>query len=140
MTSIELKEFSFLYILINKPEFIKNNFHLIENVKLFTNENKTLFEALVKQSNNFTDFNLENFDIDRSLIERVLKFSSIKNIWDKNSNDDEKIASILGEILRDLKNYELELRIQDLEEKFSKDLSEDTFNQLKELKKIQNLN
>ena len=140
LTSIELKEFSFLYILINKPEFIKNNFHLIENVKLFTNENKTLFEALVKQSNNFTDFNLENFDIDRSLIERVLKFSSIKNIWDKNSNDDEKIASILGEILRDLKNYELELRIQDLEEKFSKDLSEDTFNQLKELKKIQNLN
>ena len=140
LTSIELKEFSFLYILINKPEFIKNNFHLIENVKLFTNENKTLFKALVKQSNNFTEFNLENFDIDKSLIERVFKFSSIKNIWDKNSNDDEKIASILGEILRDLKNYELELRIQDLEEKFSKDLSEDTFNELKELKKMQNLN
>ena len=46
----------------------------------------------------------------------------------------------MGEITRDLKNYELELRIQDLEEKFSKDLSEDTFNQLKELKKMQNLN
>ena len=39
-----------------------------------------------------------------------------------------------------IKNYELEIRIQDLEEKFSKDLSEDTFNQLKELKKLQNLN
>jgi len=58
----------------------------------------------------------------------------------KNFNDDEKILEILSEIIRDLKNYELEIRIQDLEEKFSKDLSEDTFNQLKELKKLQNLN
>ena len=55
-------------------------------------------------------------------------------------DDDEKIENILTEVIRDLKNYELEIRIQDLEEKFSKDLSEDTFNQLKELKKLQNLN
>ena len=54
----------------------------------------------------------------------------------KNSHDAEKILSILSEVLRDLKNHELEIRIQDLEEKFSQDLSEDTFNQLKELKKI----
>ena len=64
----------------------------------------------------------------------------LKNIWDKSSNDDEKLENILNEVIRDLKNYELEIRIQDLEEKFSKDLSEDTFNQLKELKKLQNLN
>ena len=51
-----------------------------------------------------------------------------------------KLENIISEIIRDLKNYELEIRIQDLEEKFSKDLSEDTFNQLKELKKLQNLN
>tara|TARA_B100001121_G_scaffold152120_1_gene132951 strand:- start:1950 stop:3725 length:1776 start_codon:yes stop_codon:yes gene_type:complete len=140
LTSIELKEFSFLYILIKKPEFIENNFYLIENVKLFTNENKTLFDALVTQSNNFKKFNLSNFDIDTNLIDRVLRFAPIKNIGDKNLNDNEKIISIMGEITRDLKNYELELRIQDLEEKFSKDLSEDTFNQLKELKKMQNLN
>ena len=55
-------------------------------------------------------------------------------------NDDEKIEKIFNEVLRDLKNHELEIRIQDLEEKFSNDLSEDTFNQLKELKKLQNLN
>ena len=62
-----------------------------------------------------------------------------KNIWNKTSKD-EKIESILNEVIRDLKNYELEIRILDLEEKFSKDLSEDTFNELKELKKLQNLN
>ena len=43
-------------------------------------------------------------------------------------------------IIRDLKNYELELRIADLESKFSKDLSETTFNELKELKKQQKTN
>ncbi len=140
LTSIEIKEFSFLYILLNKPEFIKNNFHLIENVRLFSNENKTLYEALIKQSNNFEDFNLNKLDIDKNLIDRVFKYASIKNIWEKSLNDEEKIENILTEVLRDLKNYELELRILDLEDKFSKDLSEDTFNKLKELKKLKNVN
>ena len=140
LTPIELKEFSFLFILINKPNFVRENFHLIENVKLFTNENKILFEALKTQSNNFRDFDLTKFDIDRNLIDRVLKYASIKNIWENSSKDDEKIEAIISEVSRDLKNYELEIRIQDLEEKFSQDLSEDTFNKLKELKKLQNLN
>ena len=92
------------------------------------------------QSNNFRDFDLTKFDIDRNLIDRVLKYASIKNIWENSSKDDEKIEAIISEVSRDLKNYELEIRIQDLEEKFSQDLSEDTFNKLKELKKLQNLN
>ena len=140
LTLIEMKEFSFLYILLKKPEFIRDNFQLIENVKLFSTENKILFDAILKQTENFTKFDISNLDVDKNLIDRVYKYASIKNIWEKNSQDDEKILSILSEVLRDLKNHELEIRIQDLEEKFSQDLSEDTFNQLKELKKLQNLN
>ena len=140
MNPITFEEFSFLYILLNKPEFIRNNLHLIENVKLFTNENKTLFEGIISQSNNFEQFNMDKFSIDKNLIDRVFKYASVKNILDKIIVDDEKVENILNEVVRDLKNYELEIRIQDLEEKFSKDLSEDTFNQLKELKKLQNLN
>ena len=83
---------------------------------------------------------MDKFSIDKNLIDRVFKYASVKNILDKNTVDDEKVENILSEVVRDLKNYELEIRIQDLEEKFSKDLSEDTFNQLKELKKLQNLN
>ena len=140
LSSIEIKEFSFLFIIINRPDFIRDNFHLIENVKLFTNENKIIFETILKKSNFFKETDITKLNIDKNLIDRVLKYASIKNIWDKNSNDDEKIENILTEVVRDLKNHELEIRIQDLEEKFSKDLSEDTFNQLKELKKLQNLN
>ena len=42
---------------------------------------------------------------------------------------------LLEDIIRDLNNLDLEFRIQELESKFSKDLSEVTFNELKELKK-----
>ena len=101
---------------------------------------EVLFDELIKQTNKFEKYNIENLDLDKNLIDRVYKYASIKNIWNKNSEDNEKVENILNEVLRDLKNYELEKRIQDLEDKFSQDLSEDTFNQLKELKKLQNLN
>ncbi len=140
LKAIDLKEFSFLYILLKKPELIKVNFNLIENVKLFSNENKLVFSEILSQSNNFEITDLENIDVDKSLIERVLKYASIKHIMIKNFNDDEKILEILSELIRDLKNYELEIRIEELESRFSEDLSEVTFNELKELKKQQKTN
>ena len=83
---------------------------------------------------------LKILNVDKNLIERVLKYASIKHIMIKNFNDDEKILEILSELIRDLKNYELEIRIEELESRFSKDLSEVTFNELKELKKLQKIN
>ena len=74
------------------------------------------------------------------MIDRVFKYASIKHILAKNLNDDQKILEILSELIRDLKNHELELRIIDLESKFSEDLSEATFKELKELKKLQKIN
>ena len=60
--------------------------------------------------------------------------------YKKKSNKDHEIIELLEDIARDLNNYDLEFRIQELESKFSKDLSESTFNELKELKKKQNIN
>ncbi len=140
LSAIDIKEFSFLYILLKKPELIKDNFNLIENVKLFSSENKLLLKEIIDQTNNFENTNLESVKIDQGLIERVLKYASIKHILFKNLDDDQKILEILSELIRDLKNYELELRIMDLESRFSKDLSETTFNELKELKKQQKIN
>ncbi len=140
LSAIDIKEFSFLYILLKKPELIRDNFNLIENVKLFSNENKLFLEEILSQSNKFQITDFEDFNIDQNLIERVLKYASIKHIVLKNFNDDVKILEILSEILRDLKNHELEIRIEELESRFSKDLSEVTFNELKELKKQQKIN
>ena len=50
------------------------------------------------------------------------------------------MIELLNDISKDLFNHDLELRIQELESKFSKDLSESTFNKLKELKNERKIN
>jgi len=140
LKSFEIKEFSFLYILLKKPKLINRNIHLIDNVKLYSPENKLVFEKILEQSQNFTNFEVSNLEIDKNLISRIMNYASVKHIIQKNINNDEKILEIFSEVIQDLKNYELEQRIMDLESKFSQDLSEDTFNELKELKKLQKVN
>ena len=140
LKSYEIKEFSFLYIILNKPELIYQNFHLINNVKLYSNENKQLYNEILNQSENLSNLNIEKLKVDKHLIDRVINYASIKHLVSKYSNDNDKILEIFSEVIQDLKGYELEQRILDLESKFSKDLSEDTFNELKALKKLQKIN
>ena len=83
---------------------------------------------------------IKDLNIDNKLIEKINKFAPIKHILKIQSNNDQKIIELLEDISRDLMNYDLEYRIQELESKFSIDMSETTFNELKELKKKQNLN
>ncbi|MDA9898754.1 DNA primase, partial [Candidatus Pelagibacter ubique] len=61
-------------------------------------------------------------------------------ILNNHQNDQNKMFELLDEVSRDLKNYDLEFRIEELESKFSKDLSESTFNEIRELKKQKNIN
>ena len=77
----------------------------------------------------------DQFPIDPQLIEKIFKFASIKHILNNHQNDQDKMFELLEEVTRDLKNYDLEFRIEELESKFSKDLSESTFNEIRELKK-----
>ena len=140
LSPIELKEFSFLYLVLDNIELIKNNTKLIENVKIFTKENKLVFDEFVSNLKNKEEFSFDNLSIDKQLIDRIFKFASIKHIVKKNKSNDQQIIDLLEEIIRDLKNYELEFRIEKLESKFSKDLSESTFNELRELKKLQKTN
>ena len=140
LKSYEIKEFSFLYIILNKSELINQNFHLINNVKLYSNENKQLYKEILNQSENLSNLNIEKLKVDKHLIDRVINYASIKHLVSKYSNDNDKILEIFSEVIQDLKSYELEQRILDLESKFSKDLSEDTFNELKALKKLQKIN
>ena len=83
---------------------------------------------------------IKDLSIDSQLIDKIFKFASIKHILNNNQNNHDKIFDLFEEITRDLKNYELELRIEELESKFAKDLSESTFDEIKELKKLQNIN
>ena len=140
LTGIELKEFSLLYLIINNLKLIQENIHLINNIKLFTDINKQIFETIVSKLNSDEHITFDKLDIDSQLIDKINKFASIKHILKNKSKNDHEIIELLEDIARDLNNYDLEFRIQELESKFSKDLSETTFNELKELKKKQNIN
>ena len=129
-----------LYVVLNNLEIIKQNIHLVENIKIFTEENKIVFDKIFKELSKNESLNLEDLEIDQQILDKILKFASIKHILNINKNDDQKVLDILEELKRDIKNYELERRIEELESKFSKDLSETTFNEIKELKKLQKSN
>ena len=135
LSSIELKEFSFLFLIMNNLQLIKENTHLIENVKLFTDINKQIFNKIISKIKRDPNIEMNSLDIDIQLIDKINKFAPIKHILKNKSDNDYEIIELLDDIMRDLNNYDLEFRIQELESKFSKDLSEATFNELKELKK-----
>ena len=140
LSGVELKEFSLLYLIINNLDIFQENIHLIENLKLFTDENKLIFETVLSKLKSGEKFVIEEIGIDSQLIDKINKFASIKHIMNNNQNNQEKMFELLEEISRDLKNYDLEFRIEELESKFSKDLSESTFNEIRELKKQKNIN
>ena len=140
ISQIEIKEFSLLYLILNNLKIFQENVHLIEKIKLFTTENKLVFDAVLSRLKNDDKFMIDDLSIDSQLIDKIFKFASIKHILNNYKNNRDKIFYLLEEIVKDLKNYELEHRIEELESKFAKDLSESTFNEIKELKKSQNIN
>ena len=137
---IEIKEYSFLCLIIKNLKFFVENSNLIKDVKLFTKENVLVFEKLFDEIENKNVQDLKELSIDKQILDKILKFSSIKYLLNDDNIDQEKIEVFLDEIKRDLKHHELELRIEELEAKFSKDFNENTFNELKELKKLQKIN
>jgi len=140
LSSIEIKEFSFLYLIINNLALVKNNLNLLENVKLFSNENKIIYDSILKNLLSEQKASASNLSLDPQILNKISKFASIKHILNKLEKDEFKVLELLEEIIRDIKNYELEIRIEELESKFSQDLNENTFNEIKELKKLQKIN
>ena len=126
--------------MINNLNLIQSNIHLIENIKLFTEVNKKIFNQIIEVLKSENQIAVQDLNLDSQIIEKINKFAPIKYILKNNSEDEQKIIELLEDISRDLMNYDLEFRIQELESKFSVDMSESTFNELKELKKKQNLN
>jgi len=140
LSSVELKEFSLLYLIMNNLETFKENIHLIENIKLFSEENKLIFETVLLKLKTGEKFTIDEIGIDLLLIDKINKFASIKHILNNNQNNQDKMFELLEEISKDLEDYKKEFEIEVLESKFSKDLSESTFNEIRELKKQKNIN
>ena len=136
-SSTEIKEFSLLYIILNNLDFFYHRLDLLNDVSFFSNENKILFE-LIEHSLKNNDY--DNISIDKKFLNNINKFATVKHIVKKNDENHSKLSDIFDDIKKDLKTYSLELRIEELESKFAEDFSQNTFDEIKRLKKEQNIN
>ena len=136
-SSIEIKEFSLIYIILNNLDFFYHRLDLLDNLSFFSQENKILFQ-LINQS--LKNGNYNNLDIDKKLLDNINRFATVKHIVKGNDENHSKIIEIFEDIKKDLKTHELELRIQELESKFAEDFNQNTFDEIRRLKKEQNIN
>ena len=105
-----------------------------------TEVNKLIFDEITIKLKEYEKLTIEDLNIDKQILNKITKFAPIRNIFRNKKKNEYELIELFEDISRDLMNYDLEHRIQELESKFSKDLSEATFNELKELKKKQNIN
>ncbi len=140
LSAVELKEFSLLYLLLNNLTLFQANIHLVKNIKIFTEINKQIFNSIFDKFKSTEQISIEDLNLDKQLLDKINKFAPIKHIIQNKPNNDNQIIELLDDISKDLFNHNLELRIQELESKFSKDMSETTFNELKELKNERKIN
>ncbi len=90
LSQAELKEFSFLYLLLNNSEIAKINLDRIQKVKLFTKENQIVFEQILEDLNVKQNSDNFQFNVDKELVDRINKFASIKYILRSESNAKKK--------------------------------------------------
>jgi DNA primase len=140
ITGVELKEFSLLYLVLSNLSFFQANIHLIGNIKLFTELNRQIFDLIIETLKSGEQIVINDLNIDKQLLDKINKFAPIKHILKIKPDNENQLIELLEDISKDLFNYDLEFRIQDLESKFSKDMSETTFNELKELKNERKIN
>ena len=136
-SSIDIKEFCLLYIIINNLNFFYLRLDLLENIKFFKKENALIFEKILEC---FKSGNVDNLQIDSQLLDEIEKYANIKHIVQRNDKDESKIVEIFNDIKNELKTYDLELRIQELESKFAEDFNQNTFDEINRLKKEHNTN
>ena len=136
-SSIEIKEFSLIYIILNNLDFFYHRLDMLDNLSFFSQENKILFQLIYESLKNS---NYNNLDIDEKFLDNINKFATVKHIVKSNDENHIKIIEIFDDIKKDLKTHDLELRIQELESKFAEDFNQNTFDEIRRLKKEQNIN
>ena len=63
LTGVELKEFSLLYLVMKNLNLLQANLHLVENIKLFTEVNKKIFELIIEKLKSGEQIEIEDLKI-----------------------------------------------------------------------------
>ena len=129
-----------MFLIINNLKFFKEHLDNLKELHLFSDENKEAMLKIINHLEENDDPHIVEIPIDNKILYKVNKYASIKHIFKNINNDKFKLMEIYDEITKDLSSLGIDLKIEELESQFSQDLNENTFNQIKKLKKLQNIN
>jgi len=140
---VELKEFSILYLIINNLGVFKKKINLLSELILYsticTEFLKQIIEFINSNDNYDENFFKEKFKQTKysSLIKNINDFAPVKFIKEIKK-DQNAMLLIFNEIVQDLKKFEINTKISNLEKKMIQDMDDETYKELLDLKKQAN--
>jgi len=137
-SEIDLKQYSILYLIINNLNYFCNKIELISEINfsndLFNEFKTSLISYLISNEKNIKK-KLDSEDCEKKfldLFKNVNKFAPVKMITE-NKNE-QSLLNIFYEILDEIKEIELNNKIQALEDKVAKEMDEKLYAELLSLK------
>ena len=139
-TEVELKEFSILYLIIENLKIFEKRIETLSDLKLHTPLCKDFLKEII---NYILD---QNADVSKfqehklikkqymNFIDQIQNLAPIKYILNSKT-DDLNILSMYEEMVIELNKFDIDRKIDLLEKKLIKNMNEDNFRELLELKK-----
>ena len=140
---VELKEFSILYLVINNLNIFEKRIELLSELKLYSKICVEFLNKIIDLLTSHKTDAVSNFrdkfkqQIYVNLIKDINTFAPIKFIAEIKKDEDEMLL-IFEEINNDLKKIELNHKIDNLEKKMIRDMNEETYKELLDLKRQAN--
>ena len=140
---LQIKEFSIFHLIINHINIFHKKIELLSELNLYSQISKDFLNTLIEKISSKEVFDNYSFDekfketkyID--FINEINQMSSVKYIVEKTKNENE-ILSLYDEMAHDLSKFEISNKIKVLENKLIKDMNDETYQELINLKKLAN--
>ena len=78
--------------------FFQSNIHLVENIKLFTEINKQIFNSVINKLKSNETIDIEKLNFDKQLLDKINKFAPIKHILKNKPKNDNQVIELLDDI------------------------------------------
>ena len=133
----DILEFNILFIMIFNSEIIEDKINVLQNITFINNDHENLKKnllELITLKTSKEDIIKDCKESNLNLVLNIEENSSIKFIFKNNKNLEEK-RLLLDELIEDYTKTNKNMNIKKMEEKFTSDFDESSFNQYLELKK-----
>ena len=133
----DILEFNILFIMIFYSEIVEDKINVLQNIIFINNDHENLKKnllELITLKTSKEDIIKDCKESNLNLVLNIEENSSIKFIFKNNKNLEEK-RLLLDELIEDYTKTIKNMNIKKMEEKFTSDFDESSFNQYLELKK-----